>query len=252
MTIDFAMLEGDATHKAVEEMIKADLAKLGITVNARFLEKDDLNAAMTSGDFDMVFSETWGAAPASLLQRGRGRGARRSRGDAAARGDVAATRARTDRARPRPPAGAPYDPHSYVASWTTPDEAHYPVMQTLDAPLDPASFAASVADVLSETDPATRQQKWTTILSDVHEEVMHLPLYGKRIPAVLNNQRLSGYSPGFQQFDYPLAKATVVAGSKTVTVAPGAQSGLFNTVGRLDPHTYRPNEFFANNWRAPA
>ena len=31
-------------------------------------------------------------------------------------------------------------------------------------------------------------------------------------------------------------------------MAPGAQSGLFNTVGRLDPHSYRPNEFFANNW----
>jgi len=203
VSLDFVMLEGDATQKAVEEMIRDDLAVLGITVNARFLEKDDLNAAMTSGDFDMVFSETW---------------------------------------------GAPYDPHSYAASWTTPDEAHYPVMQTLAPPLDPASFAASIADVLSETDPATRQQKWTTILSDVHEQVLHLPLYGKRIPAVINNQRLSGYRPGFQQFDYPLAKATVVAGSKTVTVAPGAQSGLFNTVGRLDPHTYRPNEFFANNW----
>ena len=39
-----------------------------------------------------------------------------------------------------------------------------------------------------------------------------------------------------------------MSGEKTVTVAPGAQSGLFNTVGRLDPHTYRPNEFFANNF----
>ena len=39
--------------------------------------------------------------------------------------------------------------------------------------------------------------------------------------------------------------------SKTISVAPGAQTGLFSNdtgVGRLDPHSYRPNEFFANNW----
>lgn len=33
-----------------------------------------------------------------------------------------------------------------------------------------------------------------------------------------------------------------------VTIAPGGQTGLFSSVGRLDPHTYRPNEFFSNNW----
>ena len=55
--------------------------------------------------------------------------------------------------------------------------------------------------------------------------------------------------PGAQQYDYPLHKASVVGGgSTTVTVAPGAQTGLFASVGRLDPHSYRPNEFFANNW----
>ena len=43
----------------------------------------------------------------------------------------------------------------------------------------------------------------------------------------------------------------VLSGPKTVTVSPGAQTGLFSNetgVGRLDPHSYRPNEFFANNW----
>ena len=36
-----------------------------------------------------------------------------------------------------------------------------------------------------------------------------------------------------------------------MTVSPGAQTGLFSNetgVGRLDPHSYRPNEIFANNW----
>ena len=54
--------------------------------------------------------------------------------------------------------------------------------------------------------------------------------------------------PGQSQFDYPVQYLKVLSGSKTITVAPGAQSGLFQSVGRLDPHTYRPNEFFANNW----
>ena len=46
----------------------------------RPLDKDAKNAAMVNGDYDLVFSETW---------------------------------------------GAPYDPHSYVKSWASPDEAHY-------------------------------------------------------------------------------------------------------------------------------
>ena len=49
---------------------------------------------------------------------------------------------------------------------------------------------------------ATRQDKWTAILTDVHSEVLHLPLWGKRIPAVINNQRLKNYKPGYQQFEY--------------------------------------------------
>jgi hypothetical protein len=62
------------------------------------------------------------------------------------------------------------------------------------------------------------------------------------------SSRLSGYTPGQQQFDYPLHTMRVESGANGIVVAPGAQTGLFETVGRLDPHTYRPNEFFANNW----
>merc|ERR1712032_593470 len=68
------------------------------------------------------------------------------------------------------------------------------------------------------------------------------------IPAVVN-KRLSGYVSGHQQFDYPVHTLKVTDGLTTITVAPGSQTGgLFSGVGRLDPHTYRPNEFFANNW----
>jgi len=202
-TIDLKMQLGNAAHNAYSEEIAAELGKLGITVWPTFREtREELNADMVAGNYDMVFSETW---------------------------------------------GPPYDPHSYVSSWTTPDEAHYSALPT--AGIDTTQFATDVDAVLAEMDETERQKKWTAILTSVHDEVLHLPLWYKRIPALVNNARISGYAPGAQQFDYPIHKASVVGGgSTTVKVAPGAQAGLFTSVGRLDPHSYRPNEFFANNW----
>ncbi|KAJ8600934.1 hypothetical protein CTAYLR_005057 [Chrysophaeum taylorii] len=200
--LDFVVLDGEASHRAIEDDIRAALLEVGLTARSRFLEKEEFNTAMVTGDYDLVFSETW---------------------------------------------GAPYDPHSYVASWTTPDEAHYSVLQTHEPPLDPKTFASWVANVSSEVDPVERQETWTEILSAIHAEVIHLPLWGKRIPSVVG-RRLEGYVSGPQQFDYPIASVRVVEGSKNVTVAPGAQTGLFKSVGPLDPHGYRPNEFFSNNW----
>ena len=34
---------------------------MGITVNTRLLDKEAFNEAMVSGDFNMAFSESWGA-----------------------------------------------------------------------------------------------------------------------------------------------------------------------------------------------
>eukprot|EP00635_Sarcinochrysidales_sp_CCMP3193_P011410 CAMPEP_0118897868 /NCGR_PEP_ID=MMETSP1166-20130328/5092_1 /TAXON_ID=1104430 /ORGANISM="Chrysoreinhardia sp, Strain CCMP3193" /LENGTH=648 /DNA_ID=CAMNT_0006836947 /DNA_START=52 /DNA_END=1998 /DNA_ORIENTATION=+ len=201
--LDFVVLAGDATQRVVEDDIRRDLAEVGIDVTARYLEKEAFNAAMVAGDFNMVFSETW---------------------------------------------GAPYDPHSYVASWSAPDEAHYAALSTLDAPMDRETFPELVANVSGEADAVERQRQWTYILSAVHAEVLHLPMWGKRIPSVATRARVENYLPGFQQFDYPLQRVRVVEGSKTITVAPGAQTGLFQSVGLLEPHGYRPNEFFSNNW----
>ena len=204
-TLDFLLQEGNSVDLAIEDDIRADLAKIGLTVNARPVDRDTYNADMVAGNYDMVISETW---------------------------------------------GAPYDPHSYVASWTTPDEwwtTPYSALPT--AGIDRVAFEAQVDAVLSEMDETERQSKWTALLSEIHYDVLHVPLWGKRIPSLINNARLSGYVPGAQQYDYPLHKASIVGGgSTTVTVAPGAQTGLFSSVGRLDPHSYRPNEFFANNW----
>merc|ERR1719395_290361 len=55
------MLDGDAVHAAVEDDIERHLRAVGISLNKRFLSKEDFNTAMTSGDFHLCFSETWGA-----------------------------------------------------------------------------------------------------------------------------------------------------------------------------------------------
>ena len=103
-TIDLKMQLGNAAHNAFSEDIAAELGKLGITVWPTFREtREELNEDMVAGNYDMVFSETW---------------------------------------------GPPYDPHSYVSSWTTPDEAHYSALPT--AGIDTTQFAADVNAVLGE------------------------------------------------------------------------------------------------------
>ena len=51
LEIDFIMLEGDATIRAIEDDIRSDLAKIGINVRPRALNKTEFNEAMVSGDF---------------------------------------------------------------------------------------------------------------------------------------------------------------------------------------------------------
>ena len=201
-TLEFMYLQGDAVHAAIEDDIRADLAEIGITVTAKPVDKDTLNADMVAGNYDLVFSETY---------------------------------------------GAPYDPHSYIKSWATQDEAFYSALPT--AGVDRDVLAAKVDPIFADLDDASRQTKWTALLQEIHNEVVALPLYGVRVPSITRRDTLSGYTPGAQPFDYGIHKATYVgSGSKIVKVSPGAQGGLFTTVGRLDPHGYRPNEFFANNF----
>merc|ERR1719316_2216836 len=201
-TLDFVVMEGDSFHAAVEDDIERELAALGISLNKRFLAKDDFNAAMTSGDFHLCFSETW---------------------------------------------GAPYDPVSYITSWKANNEAHYSAMAGLEGYNSRENTFAKIDLALAESDPSARAELWAEIHNMVHQSAVNLPLFGKRIPAVLN-RRLGGYVSGQQQFDYPVHTIVVQEGSKTVTIAPGAQTGLFKSVGPMNPHAYRPNEFFSNNW----
>ena len=200
-TLDFMLLEDDSSHAAIEADIRDDLAKIGITVTARPVDQDTFNTDMVAGNYDMVFSKTW---------------------------------------------GAPYDPHSYVNSWTTTDEGFYSALPT--AGIDRAAFEAQVDAALSEMDPAQRQAKWTAILKSVHDEVVALPLYGVRLPHITRRSRLSGYAPGTQIYDYPLHKALVVDSDKTVKVSIEGTGGNFTTAGGLKPHATFPMQFFSNNW----
>jgi ABC-type transport system substrate-binding protein len=202
-TLDFILLEGEALSTVVNDDIKRDLAKIGITVNVRLLDKPDFNKAMQDGDFHMCLTESW---------------------------------------------GPPYDPHAFATGWFRPEnEAHYPALDGLEAPMTKATLEQMVTDVLKVENVATRQTKWTEILQEMHSQAISNPMWSRRMPAVIN-RRLQGYVAGPQQFDYPMHPIEAASGSTSVTVAPGAQTGLFKTTGPMDPHSYRPNEFFISNW----
>jgi len=201
--VDFILLNGDTLSARIEDDIRADLAQIGVSVTTRLLEKADFNRAMSSGDFNLCFTESW---------------------------------------------GPPYDPHSFAASWAVPNnEAHYPALSNLDPPMTMAKLLAMVKDVTVLKGEAARMTKWREILEATHKQAVSVPLWSKRNPAVIN-RRLTGYNHGSQQWDYPMHTIEVLSGSKEVRVAPAAQTGLFKSIGRMDPHSYRPNEFFLSNW----
>jgi ABC-type transport system substrate-binding protein len=202
-TIDFILLKGDATSAQIEGHVRTDLAKIGITINTRLLEKADFNKAMQTGDFHLCFTESW---------------------------------------------GPPYDPHSFATGWFRPNnEAHFVALWNMVPPMTNVTLQKMVTDVLKTTNSITRQQQWTKILQEMHKQAISNPMWSRRMPAVYN-RRLSGYVPGPQQFDYPMHLINVVSGSTSVKVSPGAQTGLFSKTGPMDPHSYRPNEFFISNW----
>jgi ABC-type transport system substrate-binding protein len=201
--VDFIVMAGDSLMAQIEDDIVADLAEVGITVNTRFVStKDEFNTAMTTGDFNLCFTESW---------------------------------------------GPPYDPHTFASSWNVPDEAQYAAMAQMEPPMTRDAINDLVVEVLSEENPTARQTKWTHILQEIHNQAIQLPLWSRRVPAVWGN-RLQGYTSGYQQYDYPVHNFIVDSGSTTITIAPAAQTGLFKATGSMNPHMYRPNEFFISNW----
>jgi len=79
--------------------------------------------------------------------------------------------------------GNPYDPHGYLASWKSKNEAHHTVLETLDGNMAADKYATRIDAILSEVDEKKRQTLYTALLDDIHKANIHIPLYGKRIPS---------------------------------------------------------------------
>ena len=74
-------------------------------------------------------------------------------------------------------------------------------------------------ELLQEDDPAYARGKWAAVHRFYHEQAVLLPLYGKRIPTLMNH-RLTGYEAGNQQYDYPVHRLRVASGPRWRTPHP--------------------------------
>ena len=88
-----------------------------------------------------------------------------------------------------------------------------------------------IEDVLQEEDNLVRTAKWNEVHQYYHDQAMMLPLWGRRVVAIVNN-RLGGFQPGHQQFDFPVHRLvplspSVSGDTTTVTISPGALTGRF-------------------------
>ena len=61
LTIDLCFVGNEAQQKAVAEVIQGDLMKIGIKVNLLGEEPDANGNRQKTGEFGMIFNETWGA-----------------------------------------------------------------------------------------------------------------------------------------------------------------------------------------------
>ena len=84
--------------------------------------------------------------------------------------------------------GAPYDPHSYMFSWAVPAHVEYSAIGGMEPPLTRESLLKMVSDVTVETDAIKIGEKWEAIHQAVHDQAIFLPLWGTRIPYVLNRR----------------------------------------------------------------
>ena len=143
--------------------------------------------------------------------------------------------------------GAPYDPHSYLTSWAVPAHVEYSAIGGVEEPLTRDKLLEMIEDVQLQSDKRIIADKWKEIHQAVHSQAMFLPLWGTRVPYVLN-RRFGGFQPSTQTYSYPLESVKVFSGSKNATIAPGAGGSLFKSVGPVNPHQYYPNQLFAQSW----
>ena len=58
-TIDFIVRDTDPELQVVEDDITKDLARIGITVNVKFLDSESYIEAEKHGTYNMLFTRTW-------------------------------------------------------------------------------------------------------------------------------------------------------------------------------------------------
>ena len=143
--------------------------------------------------------------------------------------------------------GAPYDPHTYLSSWSVPSHVEYSSIGGLKEPLSRETLFQMIEDVQILSDPQEIAKKWKEIQQAIHNQALFLPLWGTRVPYVLS-QRFDSFTPSSQTYSYPIASVTVREGPKNVTIAPGAGGSLFKSVGPIHAHQYYPNQLFAQDW----
>ena len=97
--------------------------------------------------------------------------------------------------------GMPYDPQSSLAAMRAPVYGDYAAQQGLE---DKAEIDEAITKILTSTDEAERQELYKSVLTNLHEDAMYLPLTYECNKA-LYTSALHGVHFGTDQFDVPFA-----------------------------------------------
>lgn len=97
--------------------------------------------------------------------------------------------------------GMPYDPQSSLAAMRAPVYGDYATQQGLE---DKAEIDEAITKILTSTDDAERQELYKSVLTNLHEDAMYLPLTYECNKA-LYTSALHGVHFGTDQYDVPFA-----------------------------------------------
>lgn len=97
--------------------------------------------------------------------------------------------------------GMPYDPQSSLAAMRAPVYGDYAAQQGL---ADKAEIDEAITKILTSTDEAERQELYKSVLTNLHEDAMYLPLTYECNKA-LYSSALHGVHFGTDQYDVPFA-----------------------------------------------
>ena len=97
--------------------------------------------------------------------------------------------------------GMPYDPQSSLAAMRAPVYGDYAAQQGLE---DKAEIDEAITRILTSTDEAERQELYQSVLTNLHEDAMYLPLTYECNKA-LYTSALHGVHFGTDQYDVPFA-----------------------------------------------